>query len=87
LRPEEAQDADIWFHHWMLHQLDDGSLQSSFDVDQENDTIAHIRSNLLSHADAGYLSLAIQIAQILERRLETTLMMDTHLDLHITLQS
>ena len=86
LRPKEAEWADIWFHHRLLQQSEDGTLQSSFDVDQETDTITHITTNLLSHADAWYLSLAVQIAQILERRLTTEVVLEKHTAINIALQ-
>lgn len=86
LHPSEADDADIWFHHMMLHQANDGTLRNSFDVDQETDTITQVDTNLLSYADAGYLSLSIQIAQILERRLATRIQLEKHTSIDVNLQ-
>jgi hypothetical protein len=86
LHPSEAQSADIWFHHMILQKAEDGTLRNSFDVDQEKDTITQVDTNLLSYADAGYISLAIQIAQILERRLTTSLHLESHTTIDVELQ-
>lgn len=85
LHPSEANEADIWFHHRMIHQ-DQDILTTSFDVDEENDTITKITTNLLSYSDAWYLSLWVQIAQILERRLTTPLTLTNHETITVEIQ-
>lgn len=86
LHPREAQEADIWFHHFMQYKQEDGTLQASFDVDQENDTITKVTTNLLSYADAWYISLSVQIALVLERRLAIPIQLQEHTDISIDLQ-
>lgn len=86
LLPDEANEADIWFHHRLIHQQNE-VLTTSFNVDQEKDTITKVTTNLLSHADAGYISLAIQVAQILERRISQKLVVEKHTGIDIQLQS
>lgn len=64
---EDQNDTDIWFNAYRLRREDE-SVGSEFIVCEWEDRMTKVRTNVLWHEHAWYISLAYQIAQIVAIR-------------------
>ena len=66
----DTEKADIGFSEHRL-QMQDDEVAAVFTIQQEGDQLMQIQTNTLGQEQAGYVSLWVEIAMVLERRLET----------------
>jgi UDP-N-acetylmuramyl pentapeptide synthase len=82
---EDQNDTDIGFNAYVYWRVDE-QIGSEFIVCQWEDRMTTIRTNLVGHEHAGYLSLAYEITQIVAVRNGVVSPSQTELDITIDLQ-
>ncbi len=82
---EDQNDTNIWFNAYTYRRVDE-SVGSEFIVCEGEDRMTKVRTNLVWHEHAWYLSLAYEIAQIVAVRKDLVFPKDWVLDIAVDLQ-